>query len=200
MSKFWKEIVGFLLIVIIFLLVIQTCENRAMEQSSTKIDTIYLPKNGVILTKPVITNSIPPTNKEVEIRYIPDKNYEKLVEQYKTLAKLFLTKNIECDSIPIDSLGYVKIVDTIKENSIKGRKFEYQFKIPVITKTTTIIPEKKREFFIGSEIQAREAYKFNQLSSKILYKTKKDKIFGLSVGLDDEVKINYGLSYYWKLN
>lgn len=201
MAKFWKEIIAVLILIIIFLLCINSCENKDCSYSTeTKIDTVYIPVNKLVFTKPTIVKSISPTKKEVETRFLPDKEYEKLLQQYNSLAELYLTQNIQKDSIPIDTYGFVKIIDTISENYVKGRRTEFQLKIPEITKTVTIIPEKKREFYFGGELQSTEVIKFNQVSSKLLYKTKKDKIYGLSLGIGNNREINYGLSYYWKLN
>lgn len=200
MYKYWKEIIIIVIVLFISIFFLLTCERNPIEREIiTKIDTVFVYKQGVIYTKPVLVKSISPNKEEVDTRFTPNKNYEELLKQYNSLAYKYLTKNIECDSILIDSLGYAKIIDTIKENSIQGRKFEYHLKIPEITKTIIMTPEKKREVYLGGELKGQNLQQINYIGASLLYKTKKDKFLGISAGLNNYNQVNYGVSYHFKL-
>jgi hypothetical protein len=54
--------------------------------------------------------------KLVKIKYVADPNYNRLVKQYNGLVDKYTEQNIHKDSIKIDDIGYVNIIDTVSEN------------------------------------------------------------------------------------
>ena len=160
-------------------------------------DTIWQKKDSVIYTSPKVVQTIP--LKIISEKYLPDPNYDKLLLQYQELVKLHLAKNIQKDSVQIDSIGFVKVIDTVQNNIVQNRKWEYNIKYPII-KETIIEPSKKvNQLYIGGGLQGNQYNIINSINGGILYKNKKDQIYGLSVGINTNGQVVYGVSSYWKI-
>ena len=160
-------------------------------------DTIWQKKDSVIYTSPKVVQTIP--IKIISEKYLPDPNYDKLVLQYQELVKLHLSKNVQKDSVKIDSIGFVKVIDTVQNNIVQNRKWEYNIKYPII-KETIIEPSKKvNQLYIGGGLQGNQYNIINSINGGILYKNKKDQIYGLSVGINTNGQVVYGVSSYWKI-
>jgi len=188
-------IIGVLLLVIL----LQRCtsgEPIKPVPPTVKIDTVWVKHDSLIYSKPKIVTVIKGVP---QIQYVPDTSYAKLVVQYKDLVDLYTAQNIFSDTLKIDSIGYVNVKDTITENIIKGRSYNYKLKYPVVTKTITLQVPPKTQVYIGGGLQGNQYNIINQFSAGLLLKTKKDKIYGLSAGISTDGKIQYGLQSYWKI-
>ena len=160
-------------------------------------DTIWQKKDSVIYTSPKVVQTIP--LKIISEKYLPDPNYDKLLLQYQELVKLHLSKNVQKDSVKIDSIGFVKVIDTVQNNIVQNRKWEYNIKYPII-KETVIQPSKKvNQLYIGGGLQGNQYNIINSINGGILYKNKKDQIYELSVGINTNGQVVYGVSSYWKI-
>ena len=160
-------------------------------------DTIWQKKDSVIYTSPKGVQTIP--IKIISEKYLPDPNYDKLVLQYQELVKLHLAKNIQKDSVQIDSIGFVKVTDTVQNNIVQNRKWEYNIKYPIIKETVIQPPKKVNQLYIGGGLQGNQYNIINSINGGILYKNKKDQIYGLSVGINTNGQVIYGVSSYWKI-
>ena len=160
-------------------------------------DTIWQKKDSVIYTSPKVVQTIPV--KIVSEKYLPDPNYDKLVLQYQELVKLHLAKNIQKDSVQIDSIGFVKVTDTVQNNIVQNRKWEYNIKYPIIKETVIQPPKKINQLYIGGGLQGNQYNIINSINGGILYKNKKDQLYGLSIGINTNGQIVYGVSSYWKI-
>ena len=160
-------------------------------------DTIWQKKDSVIYTSPKVVQTIPV--KIISEKYLPDPNYDKLVLQYQELVKLHLAKNIQKDSVQIDSIGFVKVTDTVQNNVVQNRKWEYNIKYPIIKETIIEPPKKINQLYIGGGLQGNQYNIINSINGGILYKNKKDQIYGLSVGINTNGQVVYGVSSYWKI-
>ena len=160
-------------------------------------DTVWQKKDSVIYTSPKVVQTIP--IKIISEKYLPDPNYDKLVLQYQELVKLHLSKNVQKDSVQIDSIGFVKVTDTIQNNVVQNRKWEYNIKYPIIKETVIQPPKRVNQLYIGGGLQGNQYNIINSINGGILYKNKKDQIYGLSVGINTNGQIVYGVSSYWKI-
>ena len=160
-------------------------------------DTVWQKKDSVIYTSPKVVQTIPV--KIVSEKYLPDPNYDKLVLQYQELVKLHLAKNIQKDSVQIDSIGFVKVTDTVQNNIVQNRKWEYNIKYPIIKETIIEPPKKINQLYIGGGLQGNQYNIINSINGGILYKNKKDQLYGLSIGVNTNGQVIYGLSSYWKI-
>ena len=168
-----------------------------IEKSIVIRDTVWQKKDSVIYTSPKVIQTIPV--KIISEKYLPDPNYDKLVLQYQELVKLHLAKNIQKDSVKIDSIGFVKVIDTVQNNIVQNRKWEYNIKYPIIKETVIQPPKKVNQLYIGGGLQGNQYNIINSINGGLLYKNKKDQIYGLTVGIDINGQVVYGLSSYWKI-
>ena len=168
-----------------------------IEKSIVVRDTIWQKKDSVIYTSPKVVQTIP--LKIISEKYLPDPNYDKLVLQYQELVKLHLAKNIQKDSVQIDSIGFVKVTDTVQNNIVQNRKWEYNIKYPIIKETIIEPPKKINQLYIGGGLQGNQYNIINSINGGILYKNKKDQLYGLSIGVNTNGQVVYGVSSYWKI-
>jgi len=197
-----KNLLNIIIIVLIIILLLQRCGGgHSISDIVIKRDTVYVEHSGTVITKPQLVKTEPyavPIDRW-NTEYLPDTNYDKLLKQYESIVRELLAKNIQSDSIKIDSIGHVYVTDTVSKNLIVGRSTHYNLHYPIIT-NTIIVPEKKRnQLYIGGSVEGSQITPFDQLNLGLLLKTKSDKIFGISAGIDMNGQIQYGLSSYWKI-
>lgn len=134
-------------------------------------------------------------------QYIADTNYPKLLMQYNDLLKKYMALVEFRDTIRIDTLGYVAIVDTVNQNAIKGRSVRTNYKIPTITNTVTIqhYEKPKAQLFFGGGIDLTPSFVPVGAHGGLLLKTKKDQLLGLQIGTGADGVINYGFNSFWKI-
>lgn len=173
--------------------------NRIKMQSTpttVKSDTVWMYKDSTVYSKPQIIESIPVIIESKDTQYLPDTNYHKLVDQYNDLVKRFLEKKVFTDTLRIDSIGYVNVIDTISSNSFLKRKFNYSLKYPVVTKTVTLPPVS--QLFVGGGLSGLGST--TQLNAGFLFKDTKERIYGVNAGINTDGKVLYGVSSYWKIS
>ena len=195
----FNNILSIAILILAVIIVLQRSNSSPdiIEKSIVIRDTIWQKKDSVIYTSPKVVQTIPV--KIISEKYLPDPNYDKLILQYQELVKLHLAKNIQKDSVQIDSIGFVKVTDTVQNNIVQNRKWEYNIKYPII-KETVIQPSKKvNQLYIGGGLQGNQYNIINSINGGILYKNKKDQIYGLSIGINTNGQVVYGVSSYWKI-
>lgn len=198
---------GILIILFIMMMLHNIRQHSKEEQEGPTVDTVikYVTVNETIVSKPpvIIKHRIDTfwiTKKE----YIPDTNYPGLLEQYRKLGNQHFTQNIYSTTFPLDTLGSVTVVDTIQANNLIGNKLITNLVIP--EKTITIVKPSppKRQFYVGAGVTADNVSVSSGaatgnlgVQTGVLYKDKKDRVFGANVGYDGT--LNYSLSTYWKI-
>ena len=195
----FNNILSIAILILAVIIVLQRSNSSPdiIEKPIVVRDTIWQKKDSVIYTSPKVVQTIP--IKIISEKYLPDPNYDKLVLQYQELVKLHLAKNIQKDSVQIDSIGFVKVTDTVQNNIVQNRKWEYNIKYPIIKETIIEPPKKVNQLYIGGGLQGNQYNIVNSINGGILYKNKKDQIYELSVGINTNGQVVYGLSSYWKI-
>jgi hypothetical protein len=153
--------------------------------------TIYKTLKGKVLHDTIAT---PP-------EYIADTNYPKLLAQYNELLGKYMALVEFRDTIRLDTLGYVSILDTVNQNNIKGRSVRANYKIPTITNTVTIqhYEKPKAQLYYGFGLDLNPTLAPTGAHGGVILKTKKDQLIGVQVGTGIGGGINYGFSSYWKI-
>lgn len=199
-----KNILYAIIALLLILVVVQHkgCEISDDDTPDTTIvrDTVYNTHDSVIVRKVKIVETDTtyiPTAPE----YLPDTNYAALKKQFEALVKMHTARNIYADSLQLDSVGYVVINDTVQFNTLHNRKYHYNYKVPVITETVTINnpPKKTRQLYLGAGVNGSKTYGIETVSAGLLYKTKKDQLYGMQVGVNTNGLLVYGVQSYWKL-
>lgn len=201
MSKFiQKNFLNLVVLILLAIIFVKSCKIKpSVDQIRIIRDTTWVIKDSTIYSKPQVIKTIPVNvyHDTIFKEYIPDSNYGKLVVQYQNVVNQLLAKNIHSDSLKIDSIGYVHVLDTVQKNLISGRSFHYSLKYPII-KETIIMPEKKKnQVFIGGNIQGSTSA--NQINTGLLFKTKRDYIFGGTIGVNSNGALQYGVQSFWKI-
>ena len=199
-----NNFLSLIVLLLVSLLFIDRCAQRkqSLPQPVIVRDTVWTERAGTSSSVPQLINSVPyPVDRLTkEIQYLPDTNYHKLLLQYQTLLALYLTKNIQQDSLKIDSIGYVSVSDTITKNLISNRRYTYDLKYPIITNTITLPPKSRNQLYIGGGLEGNPSNIINQVNGGLLWKNKKDQIYGVYGGVDKDIKVNVGIQSYWKIN
>jgi len=188
--------------VLLIVILLQRCGRNPENPTGPQItrDTVWVHTDSTITKQPQCIKTITVPIEQWNTEYLPDtSSMAILIKQYTELANKFLAINIHQDSIRIDTIGTVRITDTVTNNLIKSRKTTYSFKIPIITNTITIPEPKKTQWFAGGFIQGEQGILIDEIGAGLLIKNKKDQIFGGYVGLSTSGAIQIGLSSYWKI-
>ena len=196
-----NKILVFVVMVLLFTVTLQYkgCDAPQIKADTVTLhDTTWSVHDSLIVkklkVKEIIHDTLPP-------EYIADTNYPKLKAQYDALVIAHLAKKVYADTVKLDTLGYVAVADTVHKNEMQNRSYKYNYKIPTVTVTTTITKQAppKGALFIGGGVTGNPN-EVKSLFGGFLYKSKKDKVFGLNVGLTGNSKIVYGVQSYWKIN
>ena len=76
------------------------------------------------------------------------------------------------------------------------------YTIPIITKYIKVPEEPKRQLYVGGGLDGTYINKtpmINAAKAGLLYKNKKDQIYGATVGVSINGYLVYGLQSYWKI-
>jgi len=217
--KRWREIIILLLLGIILFLrgcgtdygdkTIVDVDGEQYELLESKTDTIFVEKE-VKVTKYVPKYITKEVIKEVEIPVDVDslaiiKDYFSKVTVKDTLSLAYDFPDVVTDSLgnkPSGDLGFGILTDIISQNRIESREIDWFFKIPTVYNTTIVKELPKNEFYYGFGLGVDQTNGLNNFSGNVLFKTKKLNIYGLNLGLSNqlgEYKPFVGGSMYWKL-
>jgi len=217
--KRWREVVILLLLGIILFLrgcgedygdkTLVEVDGEQYELLESKTDTIYVEKE-VKVTKYVPKYITKEVIKEVEIPVDVDslaiiKDYFSKITVKDTLSLAYDFPDVVTDSVgnkPSGDLGFGILTDVISQNRIESREIDWFFKIPTVYNTTIVKELPKNEFYIGFGTGIDQTNGLNNLSGNVLFKTKKLNIYGLNLGISNqlgEYKPFVGGSMYWKL-
>ena len=113
------------------------------------------------------------------------------------VLKDYYAKNVFVDEIVLDSLGIITITDTIYKNTVWRRGIKSNVLIPKTTITEEIYLN-NREFYWGFGLQGRSD-QINYLGGELLYKDKKKQIYGLGLGVNQDLQPVISGRLYWKI-
>lgn len=181
---------------LVLVIMLQRCEKEIPSAPTVVKDTVWVVTKNTVVTKPTLVKSIPGDPTTI---YTPNPNYDKLVLQYQALVNEHTTKNVYKDSVKIDSIGYIRIEDTVSYNLITGRKTSYSLKYPIVTKTITLPEKKTNQLYYGGGLQGGSEQLINQFNAGILLKTKSDQIYNVYTGLNTNGQVQVGIQAYWKI-
>ena len=203
MNKVYLFIIGVL--VVFVLLQNKGCVgagNHSTSDTTVVHDTTWFKKDSLIYSKPlpakIIHDSLFIAGKT---EYLADTNYAALKVQFDNLVKMYTALAIYVDSVKLDTLGYVTVTDSVRENRLMGRSWKYNYKIPFVTKTVTITNQapSKTQLYVGGGINTTQTLGLHSAEAGLILKTKSDKIYGLKAGSDINGNISYGFQTYWKI-
>lgn len=188
------------LVAIIFLQ--RSCSSvSTTEQPSvvTKYDTVWKETHDTI-TKEVEVVKIQHVKPEGP-EYTPGENIDTCRARFNYLLKQHTARRTYKDTIFLDSLGTITVIDTVWLNKLKERTYIKDYKIPFVTKTVTVTQqaEAKRQLYIGGNLFGDKT-QLQYATPGILYKDKKDRVYQANLGFNFNGTLTYGIGAYWKIN
>lgn len=165
----------------------------------TTTDTVYVEKDTTIYKKgdDIVIHDTDTITRPGDTVFVPSSDCDELKAQYEELALLYKTRNIYYDSIPIDSFGYVYLLDTLQYNEFESREFTLDYSIPIITNNT--VSEPSHLLYLGGGLSLGDG-QINQVQLGLLYKPGKNSVFGIHGGVAPNGTIIYGGSVHFLLN
>lgn len=188
-------------LVIIFLLQ-RSCNGKYVSKDPvviTKTDTIWKETHDTIVKEVQVVKR--EYIKPKEPQYTPGENIDTCRARFSYLLKQHIARTTYKDTIMLDSLGTITVIDTVWLNKLSKRTYIKDYKIPLVTKTTTIIkqPDPKRQLYIGGNLFGDKT-QLQLFAPGLLYKDRKDRIFQANAGFNFNGTITVGLGAYWKID
>lgn len=198
MNKFYLGIIAVLVVII---LLQRACTPKGPTQVIPQVtyDTILKHDTSVVVKKMKITSHDTTYIPEDPI-YMFDTSCEKAKETFNKLVKKHVTRNMYIDTILIDTFGKVLVYDTVQFNQLGNRGIVKNYTIPIITRYVKVPAEPKRQMYIGGGLLATKDLMINAAELGLIYKTKKDQMYGVKAQLDFKGNLSYGLQSYWKIS
>ena len=198
MQAIRKNLLTLMVGALLLIVILQQCKNTPAPEAPTIVrDTVLVVKESLTVTKPQLVKTIESHDSIILKEYVPDTNYAKLVVQYQEIVNQLLAKNIMQDSLAIDSVGYVKITDTVQKNLIVGRSVLSRISYPIIRETITLPAKKTNQLYVGGAILGTPAP--NGIMGSALLKTRNDFLFGGSLSINTYGDMQYGIHSFWKI-
>ena len=200
MNKYSFGIIVFL-ILIIFLQ--RSCRPKQSPCPDPKpyteviVDTQYVYRDTVIIKYVTLIkrDTIPLPGDTV---FLPDSCYDSLKLQFESLARNYVARNIYRDTLTLDSIGHVILYDTIQYNRLRQHTYKLSYVIPTITKTVALPP--KRQLYAGGGLSVNTALDDLSIQAGLMYKNKKDQMYGVYILSDGKRPAQVGVSSYWKIS
>jgi hypothetical protein len=165
---------------------------RKIYQEKTIIDTFFLKKDSLIYKDLVKSKTLFDTLylKDSLFLFTKDTIEDKI--KFDSIVKMYVSRNVFSDTFKIDSTLLFFINDTVQYNLLTKRSYEYKLSYPKYT-----IKKVNSQLFLGPNFQLSKDYVI--LSGNLLLKNKRDNIYSLSIGMDNNKNLVYGGGYLFKI-
>jgi hypothetical protein len=194
-------------LIIIFLVIViflqKSCSGssiiKSTPQISVKIDTVYKHITDTIIKTVKIKSIV--YKKPDGPKYYPGENIDTCKQRFQNLLKEHIAKKVYKDTLNLDNLGTITVIDTVWINKLYGKRTYIQdIKIPTVTKTVTITntEEPKRQLYIGGNLFGNQN-SLQFITPGLLYKDRKDRIYQANVGVNFDGTLTYGIGVYYKI-
>jgi len=115
-------------------------------------------------------------------------------------ARDYYNTRIYEDSVAVDSFGHILVRDTVQYNKLKQRTYINHYRIPVVTKTVTVIQQQLAEpqFYTGGSVRI-DGLLLQSVNAGILYKSKKDRLYGFTIGINNKLRPQWSIELYRRI-
>jgi len=197
-----KNFLNLLVLAIILFMLLRECNtsNQSIQRKPdtiTVVDTAYITKTNTKIKKVLIASTDSSYDVTNDPRFVPDTSYENLKAQFTKLSKDYTARNIYKDTLVLDSIGFVHVTDSVQFNTLLNRHYTYSYKLPIITKTSTITNYAKqvRQLYAGVGINSSGV---NSINAGLMYKSRRDQLYGFTLGVNNN-QLVYGVQTYFKI-
>ena len=151
-------------------------------------DTTYITRDSIVYKK----------GKDIKVEvkvpvYIPAN------VDTQEILKDYFSRRFYIDTLDLGQKSFVIVKDTITENKILSRVFESSITERIINDTLFLVEPPKRQMFIGFQMGFDKKDIINYGGLSLLYKDKKDKIFGLGLGINSNGQPTIMGNMNWKI-
>ena len=115
------------------------------------------------------------------------------------ILKDYFSRRFYIDTLDLGQKSFVIVKDTITENKILSRVFESSITERIINDTLFLVEPPKRQMFVGFQMGFDKKDIINYGGLSLLYKDKKDKIFGLGLGINSNGQPTIMGNMNWKI-
>jgi phenolic acid decarboxylase len=199
--KNYYNIVSIILLVVVGLLILKQCDNPILNFKSLFIkNKTTTPSTGTVITK---VETKWDTIKIDSLIYVPKWNTKIVRDTIPididtlSILKEYYSKYFYTDTIKLDSFGFLVINDTISENTIIQRKSIPNIFIP----TATIYRDSlisKNEYYLGLGVNASTG-QLNYVGGEFLFRSKNRNVFGIGLGINQNLNPVIGGRIYWSI-
>lgn len=195
------QILALSIVILLGVVLFQYTKIKNFQPPAPKVDTVtnYIEVHDTVPGKPKLVKVIDvDTVFYPKIEYLPHPDYDILLTQYENLIVKHFSKNVFQTTVPI-KYGIATIIDTVTENKSIGNQLilDVMFPEKIITITKPAPPT--RQYYLGTIGSLTKQDFLNSISVGGLYKDKKDRIFGASIGINGSGNLQYGISSYIKI-
>ena len=181
MKNFFKNIQNILIVsLVVIILWLQNCSggrSGVVNPEPTTITEISIEYDTI---RDTILEYTPQWKTRVEVEI---DTFTQPIDTLSILADYY-AKYYYKDTIKVDTIGYVIVVDTLTRNSIFSRNVVSNFTIPTTTITNTKYIN-NREFYLGLKVQGRTD-QLNYGFVELLFRTKNQQAYTIGVGLNND--------------
>ena len=189
MKDFFKNIQSVLLVILVIALIIKSCGGKTPEPEviiHTDVEYITVEKS--------VPEYVPKWKTRIEIinkidSFLIDVDTSAILTDY--YAKYYYNDVQDFDSFKLT------ILDTVTQNMITGRQIKYTLTYPKYTVTEKIYIN-KRQVYAGLGIQGLPS-QLNYVGGEMLYKNKKNQIYGFGGGINQNFQPVISVRMYWKI-
>lgn len=190
--KLKDNIFSIAIVILLLILVFSKPGDGIPEQPKIERDTVWIKFDSIVYQQPQIIETIERENHY----YIPDSTYEGLLMQFEKIVQKYIAVNVHSDTLKIDDIGYVHVRDSVTENKIKWRDYNYSLNYPETTVTIREPYVPKNQFYFGGGLQTGPV---DAVKAGLLFKNKRDAIIKGSVGLTNNLQFQFDAEAYFKL-
>ena len=190
MKGFFNNIQTLLIVVLVVLLLLQrSCsskpepETKIVEKVTIKYDTV---KVNTIVYQPKWRDRI-----ITRVDTVP-----RIVDT-AVILKDYYTKYAYSDTVIIDTLGTLVVNDTVTQNRIFSREIFTDFIYPTKLIERDIY-KSENEWYAGFGLAGRPN-QLNYLGGELLLRTKRKKVYGLGLGVNNELQPILTGRMFWKI-
>jgi hypothetical protein len=178
-----------IVLLVIVIILMRSCSNiNNKETFYTKTDTIYKQTIDTVIKNVRV----------IGIKYVNIK--EPIFTSVDTCNKEYNRQTVYRDTIKLDSIGNIILLDTVFQNKLGKRTVFKDYRIPIVTKTVTInkTQQPKRQLYLGGNLFGDER-RLQTINTGLLYKDKKDRVYMVNIGVNFDGTVTYGLGTYFKI-
>lgn len=197
----FKTLMILCLIIIILLLRMCDGESNEVKKGDTikvngkkyevvdhKRDTTYITRDSIIYKK----------GKDIKVEvkvpvYVPAN------VDTQEILKDYFSRRFYIDTLDLGQKSFVIVKDTIAENKILSRVFESSITERIINDTLFLVEPPKRQMFVGFQMGFDKKDIINYGGLSLIYKDKKDKLFGLGLGINSNGRPTIMGNMNWKI-